>query len=65
MEVHIPDVASGRPCVVWVNRDEALRLIRSLANQLLDGPNGGRLESRCTGDATELTIVVQEAPGRS
>ena len=65
MEMRVSQSSTGRLCVVWLNYDEALRLIKSLVNQLLDGPNGGRLESRCTGDATELTIVVQEAPGRS
>jgi hypothetical protein len=46
-------------CFVQVNPDEALALIESLSHQLLNkSPNGGRLESRCSGDVNELTIAV-------
>ena len=44
---------------VTVNRQEACDLIQSLAEQLKTGdPNGNRLESRCTGAVSELSIVV-------
>lgn len=46
-------------CFVTVNQEEALRLIQSLTNQLVSkSPNGGRLESHCTGDVKEFTVVV-------
>jgi hypothetical protein len=48
-------------CWIKVTRQEALALIQSLAHQLLTGdPNDGRLESECTGDASELSICVKE-----
>jgi hypothetical protein len=47
--------------VLYVDRREALALISSLTNQLIDGcPNGRRLESRCHGGADEFTIAVTE-----
>lgn len=46
-------------CFVMVSKTEAIALIQSLANQLLnESPNVGRLESRCKGDAQEFTIAV-------
>ncbi len=48
-----------RVCAIFVTKDEALSLARSLLNQLIAGnPNVGRLESKCKGDADELTICV-------
>jgi hypothetical protein len=50
----------GNLCWITANRVEALALIQSLAHQLETGtPNGGRLESRCTGNKiTEMSIAV-------
>jgi hypothetical protein len=48
----------GDLCWVEINQREALSLVRSLINQIQDGPNCGRLESRCKGDVKELSIVV-------
>jgi hypothetical protein len=46
-------------CFVMVGNYEAIQLIQSLTNQLLAGnPNVGRLESHCTGYATEFSIMV-------
>jgi len=53
-----PTKDGGKVCVVEVSDKEALSLIKSLVNQIQDGPNCGRLESKCDGDATELTIIV-------
>jgi hypothetical protein len=51
----------GTLCGITVTRREALLLIQSLSNQLVAGnSNAGRLESRCTGDANEMTIFVME-----
>jgi hypothetical protein len=62
MKVELYKIDAEKLCFVTVNRDEALRLIRSLTNQLIDkSPNAGRLESRCRcGDATEFSIAVME-----
>jgi hypothetical protein len=57
MELHKPGYSTL--CFITISRFEALALIKSLSHQLLDeSPNGNRLESRCTGDATELSIAV-------
>ncbi|MFA5344778.1 MAG: hypothetical protein WC315_00685 [Candidatus Omnitrophota bacterium] len=51
----------GKLCWVQVTKTEALALIQSLAEQLKTGnPNSGRLESRCRGDVSELSICVHE-----
>lgn len=49
-------------CWVEITQKEALSLIKSLVNQLQGGPNHGRLESRCEGDASELSIAVVDLP---
>jgi hypothetical protein len=49
----------GTLCAVIVTKQEALMLIQSLSNQLVANySNVGRLESKCTGDANEMTIFV-------
>ena len=61
MNIEIDKVSnSGKLCYIIVSSVEAIQLIKSLSSQLLDGPNIGRLESRCTGMANELTIVVSD-----
>lgn len=57
----INNAASGvKLCAIDVTRAEAIALIQSLAHQLETGYcNSGRLESRCTGDANEMTIFVE------
>jgi len=61
MKVELHKIDTEKLCFVMVNRDEALRLIRSLTNQLIDNcPNAGRWECRCRGDASEFSIAVME-----
>ncbi len=51
----------GGLCWITVDKYEALALIQSLAEQLKTGRlNGGRLENRCKGAASEMSIVVQD-----
>jgi hypothetical protein len=51
----------GTLCAITVTKREALQLIQSLSNQLVaENSNAGRLESRCTGYADEMTIFVLE-----
>ena len=46
-------------CCVEVTPNEAVSIIESLARQLRQGYcNGGRLESKCSGDVDEMTIAV-------
>jgi hypothetical protein len=59
MLVNICDHERGKLGFVYVNPREAIGIIRSLSNQLLArSPNAGRLESRCEGGLSELTIAV-------
>ena len=58
MKMTLYDTDPGKPCWIEINRAEALALIKSLVSQLQRGPNYERLESRCQGDATDLSIVV-------
>jgi hypothetical protein len=59
MKVEMLSVSEKTLCWVSVNPTEALALIQSLASQLeMRTPNGGRLESRCKGDAQEFSIAV-------
>ena len=60
MKVTSHKIEGGKLCWVKVSKDEALALIKSLINQIQDGPNSGRLESRCSGDFNEVSIVVSE-----
>jgi hypothetical protein len=60
MKVKSYKTHAGKLCWVKVNKDEALALIKSLVNQLQNGPNSGRLESRCSGDFAEISIAVSE-----
>ena len=47
--------------IVYVNRDEALQLIRSLTTQLLEkNSNTGRLETRLEDGHRYFTIAVDE-----
>lgn len=53
-------------CWIQVSPVEALKLIKSLTNQLLSkNPNDGRLESRCSSDSSveELSISIDFPPG--
>jgi len=51
----------GTLCGIVVSQREALLLIQSLSNQIVaNSANAGRLESKCKGDATEMTIFVRE-----
>lgn len=60
MKVQIYPVEKHRLCWITVNQNEALALIQSLANQLATkNSNTGRLESFCTGDVGEMSIVVE------
>ena len=59
MEMNLYKRSPGsKLCWVKISPAEALSLIKSLVNQLQDGPNVGRLESRCEGDCTDLSIVI-------
>ena len=60
MNVSILDTGGRSQLVaVHVTKDEALQLVRSLLNQIIENnPNASRLESRCGGDAREFTIYV-------
>lgn len=54
--------ATAKLCWIEVTSAEALELIKSLVNQLQGGPNRERLESRCEGDASELSVAIVDAP---
>jgi len=59
LALHNVDTAGKRLAALQVNRQEALLLVRSLMNQLIDeSPNAGRLESPCKGQADELTVYI-------
>jgi hypothetical protein len=61
MKVQLYNIDPGKLCWVTVTPREALALIQSLARQIqYNDCNTGRLESRCRGDATELSILVKE-----
>jgi hypothetical protein len=60
MEMNLYDTNPGKLCWVKISKAEALALIKSLVNQLQGGPNSGRLESRCKGDCTDLSIAIKE-----
>lgn len=56
MKIELCKISEGKLCAILVNKYEALKLIQSLTNQLID--NTGRWEARCNGDATEMSIFV-------
>lgn len=59
MKVELCKISNGKLCAIFVNKREALKLIQSLTNQLVnESSNFGRWEPSCSGDATEMTIFV-------
>jgi hypothetical protein len=61
-----PGKVTENLCWIQVSPVEALKLIKSLTNQLLSkNPNDGRLESRCSSDSSveECSISIDFPPG--
>ncbi len=60
MRMTIYGTDPGKLCWIEINQKEALEIIKSLTSQLLGGSNNERLESPCEGDASDLSIVVNQ-----